>query len=84
MGRSRILSYRMEYFSPEWPRNSLGWLVFADDIAAHTNFYTAYNLIHIIYLLYVLVMSKGMVLQARLQNWSKHYVSIFLNFLNYK
>jgi hypothetical protein len=25
-GRTKIISYRIEYFSPEWPRNSLGWV----------------------------------------------------------
>jgi hypothetical protein len=54
MGRSRILSYRIEYFSPEWPRNSLGWLVFADDIAAHTNFYTVNSLQSDTYYLFII------------------------------
>jgi hypothetical protein len=52
-GRTKIISYRIEYFSPEWPRNSLGWVVLADDITAHTNFYTVNNLQSDTYYLFI-------------------------------
>lgn len=43
-GRSKLVAYRIEYFSPEWSRNSLGWVILVDDIPAHTNFYTVSSL----------------------------------------
>lgn len=53
VGRSRIISYRIEYFSPEWSRNSLGWVILADDIPAHKNLYTVNNLQSDTYYLFI-------------------------------
>lgn len=43
-GHSPIRSYMIEYFSPEWPSNSPGWIVLTDNIPAHVSSYLVENL----------------------------------------
>jgi hypothetical protein len=38
-GHSQLVSYRLEYFSPEWPANILGWTVIVDECDANHNNY---------------------------------------------
>jgi hypothetical protein len=38
-GHSQLVSYRIEYFSPEWSRSALGWTIIVDEVDANENDY---------------------------------------------
>jgi hypothetical protein len=58
-GHSPLVSYTVEYFSPEWAKALPGWLVVADNIPSSSSTFTVENLLPDTYYMFMVRARNG-------------------------